>query len=175
MRLLLRILPVCLAVTFASAALAERAPDGPSLDERRVAASRPTAPTASSAPTGEATVAAITAALTEWAPKRPKVRREIETHFVSPNDVSRGVELRGAFPNPFRSETAIRFAVPSATPVTVRLFDVSGKLVRTLIDAQLPAGDHSAMLRSEGLSAGVYFIQLRAGVVQASRRVVVMR
>jgi len=85
------------------------------------------------------------------------------------------IELRGAFPNPFRSETAIRFAVPSPTRVQVRLFDVAGKLVRTLVDAQLPAGDHSAMVRREGLAPGVYWVQLRAGAVGATRRVVLIR
>jgi hypothetical protein len=101
--------------------------------------------------------------------------REITPHLLHPDDASRAVELRGAFPNPFRSETAIRFALPQAARVQVRLYDVSGRLVRTLVDAQLPAGDHSAMVRADGLHPGVYWARLQAGSVAATRRVVLMR
>jgi hypothetical protein len=120
------------------------------------------------------TVAWIRAALDGLSGLPPAPAREIAPYVLHPDDASRAIELRGAFPNPFRSETAIRFAVPAPTGVQVRLYDVSGRLVRTLVDAQLPAGDHSAMVRADGLRPGVYWVRLQAGAVAATRRVVLM-
>ncbi len=85
------------------------------------------------------------------------------------------VELRGAFPNPARGETVFRFAVPSTDHVTLRVYNVAGQRVATLIDARLPAGEHSAMFRFPGLAPGMYFAELRVGGVRQSRSVVLTR
>jgi hypothetical protein len=85
------------------------------------------------------------------------------------------VELRGAFPNPAHGETVFRFAVPATDQVTLRIFNVAGQRVATLIDARLPAGEHSALFRFPGLSPGVYFAELRVGGVRQSRSVVLTR
>jgi hypothetical protein len=82
---------------------------------------------------------------------------------------------RGAIPNPFQRETAIRFTLPSSQAVSLRVYSVTGQLVRTLLDAQLPPGDHSAMFRADNLPSGVYFSVLRAGRVQMSRTLVLVR
>ena len=100
---------------------------------------------------------------------------EIQPEFVSPEDQSHTLAFRGAVPNPFHSETAIRFKLPTSAHVTLRLYDVAGKLVRTLVDAQLPAGEHSAMLVAGDMRSGVYFAVLRCGVVTTSRSVVLAR
>jgi hypothetical protein len=121
------------------------------------------------------TVEWIRAALANFPGLPVAPAREITPHVMHPDDATRAVELRGAFPNPFRSETAIRFALPQPARVQVRLYDVSGRLVRTLVDAQMPAGDHSAMVRADGLQPGVYWARLQAGAVAATRRVVLMR
>lgn len=111
-------------------------------------------------------------ALAAWFAMPPAPAREIAPQVLHPDDRSRAIELRGASPNPFRSETAVRFSIPAPARVQVRVFDVRGRLLRTLVDAQLPAGDHSAMIRAEGLPPGIYWVHLRAGAVSISRRLV---
>jgi hypothetical protein len=101
--------------------------------------------------------------------------REIQPDVLGPGDQTRALEFRGAVPNPFHAETAIRFTLPVSAHVTLRLYDVAGKLVRTLVDAQMPPGDHSAMLVAGDMHSGVYFAVLRAGTVQTSRSVVLSR
>lgn len=93
---------------------------------------------------------------------------------AEPED-GRVLAYRGAFPNPFRAETAIRFTMPSSQPVSLRIYSVTGQLVRTLVDATLPAGDHSAMFRADGLPSGAYFAVLRAGRVQMTRTLMLVR
>src|SRR5262245_27294079 len=81
----------------------------------------------------------------------------------------RVLAYRGAFPNPFRAETALRFTLPTRQTVSLRIYSVTGQLVRTLVDATLPPGDHSAMFRAEGLPSGAYFAVLKAGSVSMKR------
>ena len=83
--------------------------------------------------------------------------------------------LRGAFPNPFHAETAIRFSVPHSERVTLRVYTLTGQLARTLIDAHLPAGSHSALLSSGDLPSGMYYLALRVGRTQMTRSVILVR
>jgi hypothetical protein len=77
------------------------------------------------------------------------------------------VEIEGNFPNPFNSQTVIRFATPAQGLVTMRVFDLSGRLVRTLANEEMAAANHSIVwdgTNSNGqpLGAGVYFCRLEA-------------
>lgn len=100
---------------------------------------------------------------------------EIVTDATHPAELSRGIEFRGAGPNPFRDETAVRFALPQAERVTLEVFNVSGQRVRTLMDAQLPAGAHGAMFSGRGLPAGLYFLRLKVGRAEMTRSTILLR
>ncbi len=72
------------------------------------------------------------------------------------------------FPNPFNPSTTIRFALPAAGHTTVTVYDVAGRLVKTLVDDNLAAAAHT--LRWVGdddhgrpVSAGVYFYRIQSG------------
>lgn len=65
-----------------------------------------------------------------------------------------------AFPNPFNANVAIRFALPSAGEVALRVFDLQGRLVATLLDERVSAGSHTVNWSPENLASGVYFAQL---------------
>jgi len=93
---------------------------------------------------------------------------------AEPED-GRVLSYRGAYPNPFRAETALRFTLPVSQPVSLRIYSVAGQLVRTLVDATLPPGDHSAMFRADDLPSGAYFTVLRVGQVQMSRTIMLVR
>jgi len=87
-------------------------------------------------------------------------------------------------PNPFSSATAFTFRVPEGagreTPVRLRVFDINGRLVRTLVDGPLAAGSHRAQFdgrREDGtrLGAGIYFYRLDLGGLTRSRKMVLVR
>jgi len=65
-----------------------------------------------------------------------------------------------AFPNPFNANVTIRYALPSADEVALRVFDLQGRLVAILLDERASAGSHSLNWSPEGLASGVYFAQL---------------
>ncbi|MDQ7066325.1 MAG: FlgD immunoglobulin-like domain containing protein, partial [candidate division KSB1 bacterium] len=84
------------------------------------------------------------------------------------------------YPNPFNPETAIRFDLPNADHVQLRIYDRLGREVRTLADQTLEAGSH--LLRWDGrdnagriVASGVYFYELITPAEKLSRKMVLMR
>jgi hypothetical protein len=85
-------------------------------------------------------------------------------------------------PNPFRAgeSVLVSLALPRAAAADLRIYDVQGRLVRTLIARELGAGSHVASwdgTRESGgpAPAGVYFVRLRAGEAESRRKVVMIR
>ncbi|HKQ59374.1 MAG TPA: zinc-dependent metalloprotease [Candidatus Eisenbacteria bacterium] len=109
------------------------------------------------------------------APSPAAGRPEISPQAGAEPEDGRVLSYRGAFPNPFREETALRFTLPTSQTVSLKVYSVTGQLVRTLVDAALPPGDHSAMFRGDGLPSGAYFAVLRAGNVHMSRTLMLVR
>ncbi|HAD81511.1 MAG: hypothetical protein A2509_10485 [Candidatus Edwardsbacteria bacterium RIFOXYD12_FULL_50_11] len=83
-------------------------------------------------------------------------------------------------PNPFRGQTAIKYQLPSQSPVRLNVYNISGQLVRTLVDAkQLPGYYNIAWNGRDNsgrpVSAGVYFYRLNAGDVDLTRKMVLLK
>jgi hypothetical protein len=83
-------------------------------------------------------------------------------------------------PNPFNPSTEIRFSTPAKGLVQLRIYDVSGRLVRVLVDKALPAGWHTASWDGRNgtgtsVASGIYFYQLRAGKLVESKKMVLLR
>ena len=123
----------------------------------------------------DAVVPVYRPSLLDAAVARAIARPEIAPDAGSLGDMTSAIEFRGAFPNPFRSETAISFTLPGSERVMLRVYNLAGQLVRTLIDAQLPPGAHSAMFSSHDLPSGMYYLSLRVGRAQMSRSVILVR
>lgn len=66
------------------------------------------------------------------------------------------------FPNPFNPITELRFDIPTASRVTVEIYNILGQKVTTLIDDQLPPGRHDAKWKAEQYPTGVYFYRISA-------------
>lgn len=84
-------------------------------------------------------------------------------------------ELLSNYPNPFNPSTIIRFGLPVSSQVTLKVYDVSGREVRTLINNQLSAGFHSVTFNAAGLSNGTYIYRLRANGFEASRKMILVK
>ncbi|HEY3295455.1 MAG TPA: T9SS type A sorting domain-containing protein [bacterium] len=66
-------------------------------------------------------------------------------------------------PNPFNPVTTISFSLPKASAVKVTVFDISGRLVETLADQRMNAGEHRLWMEGSMLPSGIYFVRLEAG------------
>jgi flagellar hook assembly protein FlgD len=83
-------------------------------------------------------------------------------------------------PNPLNPTTMIAFMLDAASPSRLAVYDVQGRLVRTLVDAALPAGRHEVAWdgRDETgarVASGLYLYRLEAGVFRATRRMIVLK
>jgi len=67
------------------------------------------------------------------------------------------------YPNPFNPSTEIRFSLPEATHVILTLYNSLGQEVKTLINADAPAGFHTAKVDGRGLASGIYYYRIQAG------------
>ncbi len=88
--------------------------------------------------------------------------------------------LEQNYPNPFNPSTTIRFSVPVTAKVTLRIYNVLGQNVRTLVNETLEAGVHTVQWlgvddNGRQLSSGVYLLQLEAGDVHLTKRMVLMK
>jgi spore coat protein A len=84
------------------------------------------------------------------------------------------------YPNPFNPTTRITFELPAADYAVLRVFDVKGRLVKTLAEGSFSAGLH--VLDWDGkdnsgrnLATGIYFYRLKSGILTETRRMVVIR
>jgi hypothetical protein len=83
-------------------------------------------------------------------------------------------------PNPFNPTTAIRFDLPSQERVTVRIYSVTGQLVRTLVDEVVPGGRHSIEWDGRNddgasLSSGVYFYRVQSRLGTETRKMTLLK
>jgi flagellar hook assembly protein FlgD len=76
--------------------------------------------------------------------------------------------LHESRPNPFNPRTTLAFDLPQDMAADLRVYDLRGALVRTLVDADLPRGSHQASwdgcdASGRGMASGSYFARLEAG------------
>ena len=89
-------------------------------------------------------------------------------------------ELQQNYPNPFNPSTQIRFTLPRASKVRVRVFDATGREVATLLEGALTAGPHALLWNGQNengeiVRSGVYFLRLEAGDEVAMCKMAVVR
>ena len=106
---------------------------------------------------------------------------EVERWFLrkstSPNVPTEFI-LHPAHPNPFNPVTTIQFSIPNVEKLhatSLRIYDITGKLVETLMDEQLSQGNHSVRWDAEKLSSGVYFVMLETTRQREIQKVVLMK
>jgi hypothetical protein len=90
---------------------------------------------------------------------------------VSPD----GFALLGCYPNPFNPETTIRFNLPQAAPVTLRVFDLRGSQVAELVNGWRAEGQHEVTFNGAALPSGVYFYKLQAGGQVFSEKMLLLK
>ena len=74
------------------------------------------------------------------------------------------------YPNPFNPATFIRFFVKEPCGVTLKVFDIRGREIITVVDAKYPAGGHAVRFDASGLAPGIYFYRVRMGDFTAVRK-----
>ncbi len=86
------------------------------------------------------------------------------------------IKLKNNFPNPFNSTTNIEFDLPKTSQITLKIYNILGEEVSTLVSDKLAAGSYSyEWSRPAGMASGVYLYRLEAGDFIESRKMVLMK
>ena len=84
-------------------------------------------------------------------------------------------ELSQNYPNPFNPSTAIRYQLPMTSHISLKVYDVLGNEVLTLIDQEKPAGSYEAEIDASQLSSGVYLYKIQAGSFVETKKMILLK
>ena len=83
--------------------------------------------------------------------------------------------LEQNYPNPFNPSTTIQFALARRSHVMLKLYNVRGMEVTTLIDEALTPGIHKVVFEANGLVSGIYFYRIQAGEFVQTKRLTLLK
>jgi phosphatidylserine/phosphatidylglycerophosphate/cardiolipin synthase-like enzyme/DNA/RNA endonuclease YhcR with UshA esterase domain len=84
-------------------------------------------------------------------------------------------ELQQNYPNPFNPSTRIQFSIVDARFVSLKVYDILGRDVGTLVNEMMSPGVYTMTWNAARFSSGIYFIRLQAGTFSAVRKIVLMK
>jgi len=97
--------------------------------------------------------------------------QEVEVDIDLPLDYS----LDQNYPNPFNPTTTIRYAIPEDNFVSIKLYDVLGNEVITLVNEQKQAGRYEMLFNASNIASGVYYYQINSGSFTQTRKLMLMK
>ena len=127
---------------------------------------------------GEARVGTITitAAGATGSPKTVEVR---QASYTSVDKLNSGkpvsFKLFQNYPNPFNPTTMIEFQLPSSSFVVIKVFNLAGKEISTLVEKQYTAGIYHVEWNASGLTSGVYYYRIHADKYSETKKMILMR
>ncbi|MGD1006953.1 MAG: S41 family peptidase [Ignavibacteriaceae bacterium] len=80
------------------------------------------------------------------------------------------------YPNPFNPTTTINYSIPKASLVTIKVYDILGRVISTLVNGEKSAGNYSVQFSAiGGLSSGVYFYRMQAGGFVQTKKLLLLK
>jgi hypothetical protein len=111
---------------------------------------------------------------TAWG--RAKFSGLISKDIASDNiDLTYSYSLNQNYPNPFNPSTVIAFELAKSSPVTLKIFDVLGREIITLVDAVKPAGLNKVEFNAAGLPSGFYFYKIQSVDFSDTKKMILLK
>ena len=79
------------------------------------------------------------------------------------------------YPNPFNPSTRINYQLPIGRFVTLKVYDILGRVVATLVDEYKPSGSHKVEFNGSKLSSGIYFYKMQAGDFRDTKKLILIK
>ena len=86
-----------------------------------------------------------------------------------------GFELEQNYPNPFNPSTTIEYSIPQQSFVTLKVYDLLGREVASLVNKELQSGSYKTQLNASNLASGVYLYRLNVNGITQTRKLTVMK
>ncbi|MGD1046848.1 MAG: T9SS type A sorting domain-containing protein [Bacteroidota bacterium] len=84
-------------------------------------------------------------------------------------------ELNQNYPNPFNPSTTVSFSLPSKSFVSLKVFDIMGRDVATLVSEQMSKGTYSRHWNAANMSSGIYFYRLQVGSLIETKKLILLK
>jgi hypothetical protein len=94
---------------------------------------------------------------------------------LSSSELPSKFNLAQNYPNPFNPSTTISFSLPSKSFVSLKIFDVVGREVATLVSQELSAGNYKQQWNANGMPSGVYFYRLQSGSFTETKKLILLK
>jgi WD40 repeat protein len=91
------------------------------------------------------------------------------------SEIPSGYALEQNYPNPFNPTTNINYTINEAGPVTLKVYDMTGREVATLVNTRMTAGNHQVSFDASNLASGVYLYMLQANGVRLTNRMTLIK
>ena len=91
------------------------------------------------------------------------------------NSIPANFELKQNYPNPFNPETKIQFALKTAAFTELKVFDMLGREIKTLVNSDLKAGVYEVSLMAANLPSGAYFYRLKAADFVETKKMIILK
>jgi outer membrane protein assembly factor BamB len=102
------------------------------------------------------------------------IRDTVTSVEVSKNELL-NFKLEQNYPNPFNSTTHIRYTIPRSGRVSLKVYDILGKEVATLLNRFQQTGEYDVLFQPENLPTGIYFYILRSGNFADTKKLILLR
>ena len=79
------------------------------------------------------------------------------------------------YPNPFNPSTIIKYSIPKEENVTLKIYDVLGREIKTLVNEAKPAGNYEVEFDGSNLSSGIYFYQIQTGDYTETKKMLLLK
>ncbi len=84
-------------------------------------------------------------------------------------------KLEQNYPNPFNPSTKIKFAVPEKNNVVIKIYDILGSEIVTLVNEEMDAGWYQRSFNANGYSSGIYLFRMEAGNYVNTKKMILLR
>ena len=91
------------------------------------------------------------------------------------SEIPEAYSLSQNYPNPFNPRTVISFQLPVVSDVTLKIYDVQGREVKTLVNERMQAGRYEVRFDGSGMNSGVYFYRLTADGFSETKRMILLK
>jgi hypothetical protein len=91
------------------------------------------------------------------------------------NKIPTAFTLRQNYPNPFNPSTAISFSIPKRLFVSLKIYDLIGREIATIVSEELSAGNYSRQWNAANMSSGIYYYHLQAGSFAETKKLILLR
>lgn len=79
------------------------------------------------------------------------------------------------YPNPFNPNTTIRYEIPERSFVTIKVYNVLGKEIATLVNEEKPNGNYEVNFKANGLASGIYYYRITAGDFSQTKKMILLK